>query len=291
LIENNTYENNSKINNINYNYYYQKNINFNDNYYEDKKDNISNNRSSKSKDNNTINNKNVSIQKIKLKNIVGSLFKENLELIINEYGIENMEPLRHKYDGISKFGQILYDENRNIINDFQVFTLDNNIESIFTIEYNFIKKKYFFISDINNEEEIHDLNTFIKLEKDFPIKQKLNISLGKANFGLIPLFDNTLEIKLYLENGEKEYYIFDKNKKIIKIGRSKKCDIILKSLEYSRVHTCIYYDEKEKFWYIQDGRKDKNSMNGTWLFINFPWEISYDTKVKIGKNLIELCLI
>ena len=159
------------------------------------------------------------------------------------------------------------------------------------IKYDSNKKKYFFISNINNQIDFQDLNIFIKLEKSLPINRKYNISLGKVNFSVEQINNYSLEFKLYLENGETELYLFDIKKNLIKIGRSKECDIVLKSLEYSRVHTCIYYNQKDNIWYIRDGIGDKTSSNGTWLYINFPWEISYDTKIRIGKNLLELNLI
>ena len=289
IIDTNSYEN-SKIKSINYNYYYQNNFNYNNNYFNKNKDNISNNYSSKSKNNSLIFIK----KKLKLKNIFGDLFKKNFVIIINEYGIENFTPLRQKYDRITKFGPIIYnnENNKDVINDIQIFTVENSIKTLFTIKYDLNNKNYFFIPNINNPEEFHELNTFIKLEQDLPIKQKYYISLGKANFSAEPINNNnSLEIKIYLNNGEIELYLFDTKKNLIKIGRSKTCDIILKSVEYSRVQTCIYYNHKEKMWYVRDGIGDNMSMNGTWLFINFPWEISYDTKIRIGKNLLELSLI
>lgn len=251
-------------------------------------DNVAYNLSSNSKNNSKIFIK----RKLKLKNIFGDLFKENFVIIINEYGIENFSPLRQKYDGITKFGACIYNnENKTPINDFQIFSLEKNIQTLFMIKYDSNKKKYFFISNINNQIDFQDLNIFIKLEKSMPINRKYNISLGKVNFSVEQINNYSLEFKLYLENGETELYLFDIKKNLIKIGRSKECDIVLKSLEYSRVHTCIYYNQKDNIWYIRDGIGDKTSSNGTWLYINFPWEISYDTKIRIGKNLLELNLI
>lgn len=183
-------------------------------------------------------------------------------------------------------------ENKFPINDFQIFTIENNIQTLFIIKYDSNKKKYFLIPNRSSPHEYHDLNIFIKLEHDLPIMHKYYISLGKANFSIEPINNNnSIELKLYLDNGEVELYLFDIRKNLIKIGRSKTCDIILKSLEYSRIQTCIYYSKSEKMWYIKDGIEDQMSMNGTWIFINFPWEISYDTKVRIGKNLLELNMI
>ena len=289
IMETNINEN-RKINNINYNFYYQNYSNFNNNIFNDYPDNISNNFSSSTKNKST--DKDVFIKrKIRLKNLYGKLLKENFVIIINEYGIENFTPLRKKYDGITKFGPIILENNNNIINDFQIFTLNLNIKTLFTIKYDNNKKKYYLISNLINKEKFQDLNIFIKLEKDFPISRKYYISLGKVNFSVEVKEINFLELKLYFEDNKKETIIYDKKKKFIKIGRSKNCDIILKNLEYSRIQTTIYFNEKDKFWYIKDGFGNYKSMNGTWIFINFPWEISFHNEVKIGNNLLELSII
>ncbi len=285
---------NNKLRNINYNYfYYQNNITFSNNYLNKYQDNISNDFSSSTK--NDIIDKNTFIKKkLGLKNLFGDLFKENFVIIINEYGIENLVPMRKKYDGKTKFGPIIYDKknnNINPINDFQIFTLDFNIKTLFIIKYDKNSKKYYLISNIENKDEIQDLNIFIKLEKDLPILRKYYISLGKVNFSIETKENNNLELKFYFENNQKELYIFNTEKNLIKIGRSKICDVILKSVEYSRIQTSIYFNEKNKTWYIKDGFGNNQSMNGTWIFINFPWEISYHNKVKIGNNLFELSLI
>ena len=284
---------NNKLRNINYNFYYQNNITFSNNYLNKYQDNISNDFSSSTK--NDIIDKNTFIKKkLKLKNLFGDLFKENFVIIINEYGIENLVPMRKKYDGKTKFGPIIYDQkknNINPINDFQIFTLDFNIKTLFIIKYDKNSKKYYLISNIENKDEIQDLNIFIKLEKDLPILRKYYISLGKVNFSIETKENNNLELKFYFENNQKELYIFNTEKNLIKIGRSKICDVILKSVEYSRIQTSIYFNEKNKTWYIKDGFGNNQSMNGTWIFINFPWEISYHNKVKIGNNLFELSLI
>ena len=283
----------NKLRNINYNFYYQNNITFSNNYLNKYQDNISNDFSSSTK--NDIIDKNTFIKKkLKLKNLFGDLFKENFVIIINEYGIENLVPMRKKYDGKTKFGPIIYDQknnNINPINDFQIFTLDFNIKTLFIIKYDKNSKKYYLISNIENKDEIQDLNIFIKLEKDLPILRKYYISLGKVNFSIETKENNNLELKFYFENNQKELYIFNTEKNLIKIGRSKICDVILKSVEYSRIQTSIYFNEKNKTWYIKDGFGNNQSMNGTWIFINFPWEISYHNKVKIGNNLFELSLI
>ena len=218
-----------------------------------------------------------------------NLFKEKFVIIINEYGIESFTPLRKQYDRITKFGPILYDKEGKSINDFPIIIPDilkDDIETLFTIEYNTIKKKYILF--VNYRDDNPELNIFIKLEKDLPITQKYLLSLGDVNFSVEPKPGGALELEMNMENGETESYLFGIAKENVKIGRSKDCDIILKSLAYSRIQNYLYYKEDENIWYIYDGYNGKKSMNGTWLFINFPFEISSNTKLRVGKNLLDL---
>lgn len=108
------------------------------------------------------------------------------------------------------------------------------------------------------------------------------------HFSVEPKSGGAIELEMNMENGESESYLFGMTKEIVKIGRCKKCDIILKSLAYSRVQTTLYYNKEENIWYIQDGFDEKKSMNGTWLYINVPWEISIDTQVRVGQSLLVL---
>ena len=224
-----------------------------------------------------------------MKCIFGDLFKENFSIIINEFGIENFTPLRRQYDGITKFGPIENDKKGKPVNDFIINISDelkNNIETFFTIEYNNIKKKYILFPNYFDENQ--HLNIFNKLEKEFPIKQKYKFSLGEVHFSVQPKPGGAIELEMNSENGEIESYLFGVAKEVVKIGRSKDCDIILKSLAYSRIQTTLYYKENENTWYIIDGYDEKRSMNGTWLFINFPLEIYDYMKLRVGKNLLTL---
>ena len=284
----NNYYNNQNITN---NYYLLHSINYN-NCCGCQSDNYSNEFINNNTQKNTLSllkKKNINNHKLILKNIIGNLFKENLVITINEYGIENFTPLRREYDGITKFGPNCNDKDGKPMNDFHILISDklkDKIETLFMIEYNAIKQRYFLIP--NYFEENKELNIFIKLEKVLPIEQNYNFSLGGAHFRVEPKSGGALELEMNMEDGERESYLFGIAKEFVKIGRSKNCDIILKSLAYSRVQTSLYYKKDENRWYIQDGFNDKKSMNGTWLYINFPWEISFNTKLRIGQNLIEL---
>ena len=297
-IDNNTYENsknNNICNNIINNNYYINSVNYNNccGYYfksNDKNPNDTYNNTQKYTLS-LLKKKNNNSNKLKIKNLFGDLFKEKYIITINEFGIESFTPLRRQYDGVTKFGPIGYGNDGKPVNDFEIVIpeeLKNDIETLFTIEYNNIKKKYILFSNCFNENQ--DLNLFIKLEIDFPISQKYKFSLGEVHFSVQPKPGGALELEMNMEDGEIESHLFGIAKEMVKIGRSKDCDIILKSLAYSRIQSCFYYKEEENIWYIQDGFDGKPSMNGTWLFINFPFEINNNIKLRDGKNLLELTL-
>jgi len=284
----NNYYNNQNITN---NYYLLHSINYN-NCCGCQSDNYSNEYFNNNTQKNTLSllkKKSINHHKLILKNIIGNLFEENLSIIINEYGIENLTPLRRKYDGITKFGPNCNDKDGKPINDYKISISDklkDKVETLFMIEYNNIKQTYCLVPNYFDENK--ELNIFIKLENVLPIEQNYNFSLGGAHFRVEPKSGGALELEITMEDGERESYLFGIAKEFVKIGRSKNCDIILKSLAYSRVQTSIYYKKDENIWYIQDGFDNKKSMNGTWLYINFPWDISFNTKLRIGQNLIEL---
>ena len=53
----------------------------------------------------------------------------------------------------------------------------------------------------------------------------------------------------------------------INIGRYSLADVQLNDKLLSKIHCVINYNE-DLGWVIQDGNLDKNSTNGTWLYIN-----------------------
>ena len=54
------------------------------------------------------------------------------------------------------------------------------------------------------------------------------------------------------------------------IGRSKKCDLSIEDMMMSKIQSCIKYFSKENAFYLYDGNSEKESMNGTWVYILNP---------------------
>ena len=82
--------------------------------------------------------------------------------------------------------------------------------------------------------------------------------------------------------------ILGQKNKNITIGRGKNCNIILNNLSYSRIQCSIILENN--FWYIIDGDNEKESTNGTWIFINWDYEIEDDFIFRIGQNIIQVNL-
>ena len=203
---------------------------------------------------------------------------------MNEQGIENFTPMRKAYDGITKFG--IGDSN-----DFEIQlpeSLKSYLLTLFIIEFNNFSNK-FVLKPCNNDLNEEEGNIFVKVDNNLKISQKLFFSLGEVDFSVEPRQDLYINIEMNIDK-KREFFSFDPLKKIIKIGRYKDCDIILKSVAFSRIQCTIFFNDENKFWYIQDGDREtgKVSMNGTWLFIDFPFEISCNLQLRIGKNLLEL---
>ena len=65
----------------------------------------------------------------------------------------------------------------------------------------------------------------------------------------------------------KEYKIKKDEDCLITIGRSQKCDIIIEDMMLSKIQAYIEYQAKTKKFYLIDGDGNKESTNGTWVFI------------------------
>ena len=157
---------------------------------------------------------------------------------------------------------------------------DENKGIFFKITYN-INNHTYFLQDMGV-----GYGTFIKLQDSFIIKENSIVNIGesylifsfdKKNLQLNQeINDDDLFLKIYSNDSDYEPIICKNNPEIIyTVGRSDKCDILIKDKMLSRVHCILTYIDN--CWYIKDGNEEGNeSTNGTWLYA------ADETEVKEG---------
>ena len=171
--------------------------------------------------------------------------------------------------------------NEFCLNDF-VFPIEEKDENIglyefpnFAIFYN-VKDKHYYIKDFNTGvgalmkiKHIQlDLNTLINIGSNylvlyinnntiiFKIFNNTTISEGKNNEDSIGQNDVT-----------NEYMVKEDEDCLTTIGISQQCDIIIEDMMLSKIPAYIEYQAKTKKFYLIDGDGNKESTNGTWVFI------------------------
>ena len=214
-------------------------------------------------------------------------------IIINSLGLQNVPLIRKQEDRIVNFGTLIYDNENNCINDYIINLpnhLKNIVQTLFSISFDIKLKKYFLSPNLI--DNYIETNIFVKVIKNFKIDKKLFVSLGEVHFIIEPINDNkSIIIEANLElNLNKKYYFDSENIKKITMGREKNCNIILNHLSYSRIQCSINYNENDNFWFINDGDNEKESTNGTWVFINWDYDIEKDFLFRIGQNIIQVNL-
>ena len=116
--------------------------------------------------------------------------------------------------------------------------------------------------------------------KKFKIENNTLINVG-ANYLVVCIEKDKIIVKIFnnsiLENnGQEDKKFITKEFKILKkdftltIGRNKKSDIYIEDMMMSKVQSTIKYVYKENSFYLFDGNIQKESMNGTWIYILNP---------------------
>ena len=224
--------------------------------------------------------------------------------------------LRNKKDGITYFGNLGDDINKNLENNNEENTLDyllpikkcDNPGRFFKIQY--IKKL--------NEYILRDLKkgfgTFVKIQDSIYLRNKCLINIGSVYLAIIFCektssdklnkidihgFNCDLKIKVY-NNNLKEYF-FEKDKENdIKIGRiNYGNDIELEDKLSSKINSVIRYNSI-KGWMIKDGSDIilKNgeimrnfSKNGTWILASDNIKITDKMIFKSNFNIFKCSLM
>ena len=184
--------------------------------------------------------------------------------------------LRRKKDGFTYFG---YEENDDNEIDFLIKPKDENIENRFIgkhfqIRFNPDDMKYYII-DCG-----FGFGTFMKIINDIQIQDNYLINIG--NSYIVCAFDydennfcneKILNLKVFTGDYKSSPLIFNSDEqKFIFIGRDNNCDVVIEDSLLSRFHCTIFY-QNNVGWILKDGKvnshfiQEKNSTNGTWLFL------------------------
>jgi hypothetical protein len=178
---------------------------------------------------------------------------------------------------------------------------------LFVIYFERKEQKYYLRSiDKDTNENI----IYVKLSHNHPyaITRKHYFSMRQVVFSVNLLEDNDLHLNICCEPGLKNLEMGDidtndsSNKNNLKsfcfktkdspvtIGRQN-CTINLNYSFLSKRHCVITFNSDTKSWDISDGHACRPSTNGTWLTLSSKFEISYDTDLKIGNNVIRINVV
>ena len=89
----------------------------------------------------------------------------------------------------------------------------------------------------------------------------------------------------------KEYDIDENRDFFINIGRNQNCDVIIEDMMLSKIQCHIEYNSSDKCFYLIDGDRQKDSTNGTWVFILNPTKITNNFMFKAEHTLFLANLI
>lgn len=164
---------------------------------------------------------------------------------------------------------------------------------VFVIYYKKEEKSYYIRAFSGKGSDNKILFVRLKNENKLVLKQKELISAGDTIFQVTPLANNHLEIihlskRKTLNNLNKQTFNGEK-KKIITLGRSKDCDFSFpRDKSFSRFQTSFEFNEENKLWTIIDGKGNKSSTNGTWVFGTHSFLIKNEMIVEILNSKIKI---
>mgnify|MGYP002626252421 FL=1 len=199
--------------------------------------------------------------------------------IEEEIGEEN-----YKHSSIYDFIFPIENENSLYLSEFPSFCI-----------YFDAKDENYYIKDFSV-----GIGALMKIKK-YKIGNETLINIG-ANYLVINIEDNNITIKIFnnsiLEKNteqrnfdSKNFKINKKVDKLLTIGRNKKCDVVIEDMMMSKIQCCIKYNSKDKAFYLYDGNSEKESMNGTWVYILNPTMITDNFTFKAEHTLFVINII
>jgi len=256
---------------------------------------------------------------LKLKVISSSSLPKGTIITINAQGVEGS--FRNALDGITYFGCkkkakriSKHVRQTEILNDYIIPAISKDIAKKhrgkhFKIEYN-IPQNCYKVKDLGV-----GFGTFYKL--DFPLVLKDNHLL---NMGLIfmiinigDLQDNedpneirdtlynteqdkahlggrqALQLKLFGGICQGEVHVIEPSSSPVRIGRHEECEIHIDDNLLSKFQCTIEYTD-DNGWILTDGRDNKPSTNGTWLYIGEEQTIYNGMIFKASQTLFQASL-
>lgn len=224
-------------------------------------------------------------QELELEQLEGNILSQGT-IRINALGWVNK--VSTTKDGLTNFGVTPSKNPSANIDIILNLEQSKSEEVIFTIYFNLAIKQYFLSSKVSE----HSRNIlFVKLDQPFILKSKNIISLGDTHISLRVDEINNLHVEVIASKGENLLSrvfasSFDGS---IRIGRSKSNEIVLNNKTLSRVQTTLLFNSTMEKWVIQDGAGTTFSMNGTWIFLDFEWEMVQELiYFRINKNFLKL---
>ena len=205
--------------------------------------------------------------------------------INNNNAINNEEEVNAKRDN---------EKNHIFKNDFELnYSETLSYPYVFVIYYKKEEKSYYIRAFSGKGSDNKILFVRLKNENKLVLKQKELISAWDTFFQITPLANNDLEIihlskKKTLNNINKQTFNGAK-KKIVTLGRSKDCDFPFpRDKSFSRFQTSFEFNEEKKQWAIIDGKGNKSSTNGTWVFGTHSFLIKNEMIVEILNSKIKI---
>ena len=205
--------------------------------------------------------------------------------INNNNAINNSEEVNLKKEN---------EKNHIFKNDFELnYPETLSYPYVFVIYYKKEEKSYYIRAFSGKGSDNKILFVRLKNENKLVLKRKELISVGDTIFQITPLANNHLEIihlskRKTLNNLNKQTFNGEK-KKIITLGRSKDCDFSFpRDKSFSRFQTSFEFNEENKLWTIIDGKGNKSSTNGTWVFGTHSFLIKNEMIVEILNSKIKI---
>jgi hypothetical protein len=174
---------------------------------------------------------------------------------------------------------------------------DSNFNESFVKDFKtYLKNFYIYFNKKKNRFIIHDKSKiyglYKKINQKIKLENSLIISFSNYHIYIKKIQNNNIKINCIQETNKIIYTNTFNNNEIneITIGRNNDCIINLDDDNISRIQMTILFENNN--WFIYDGCKEKESLNGIWLnAIDNNINIENKDILKIGKLIFKILSI